>query len=107
MPLYTTIAEHDGGTYVSQIQAEDRNAALRYWIEDSNPDSASSYIHNNKRKHKAKLASQLMDPDFGIYSLTGCVNVWQCLFRIRKMDGSFHIIRTDGEAEQFVDDNPS
>ena len=106
MPRYTIIAEHGGGTYVSQVLADCRDSALRIWLDDTNPATASApYIHNNKRKHREKLEKQLTDPDFGLGSLTGCVNVWQCLFRIRKEAGSFHIIKTDEEGEHDAPSN--
>jgi hypothetical protein len=100
MPRYTIIAEHAGGTYVSQFHANSRGAALQMWIDDPRPDSSARYIHKDKQKHRDKLGELLTNSDSSPWELDGCVNVWQSLFRVRKQGGSLHIIRTDEDAEQ-------
>ena len=100
MPRYTNIAEHAGGTYVSQVHANSRDAALQMWLDDSSPDASVRYIHNGEQKHRNKLKKLLTDPDTSPWKLDECVNIWQSLFRVRKQNGSLHIIRTEEEAEQ-------
>ena len=100
MPLYTIIAEHAGGTYVSQHRADSRDAALRIWLDDPSTDAPARYIHKGKKKYQNRLNKLLVNPDSSPRKLDGCVNVWQSLFRVRKQDGSLHIIGTDEKAEQ-------
>lgn len=96
MPRYTIIVEYAGGTYVSQTQASNRFLATRWWLDHS--DSAP-YIHKNKSKRMRRLESRLTDLDCGVGPLTGCLNVWQCLFKLGGRFGSFHIIATCEDIE--------
>tara|TARA_R110002049_G_scaffold305949_1_gene503612 strand:- start:429 stop:764 length:336 start_codon:yes stop_codon:yes gene_type:complete len=100
MNCYTIIAEYDGGTFVSQIPAEDRDHALRLWFDDGDPETSSSvHIHKEKRKRMDQLETWLFGPDTCPWSLAGCENVWQFLFTLGKKNGTIHIIKTSHEAD--------
>lgn len=100
MHFYTIIAQFDGGIYVSQVGATDRDQALKMWFDDSDPDTSSVlHIHQGKRKRKEKLEGWLFCSETCPWSLAGCENVWQFLFRLGKKDGVIHIIKTSNEAD--------
>ena len=75
MPLYTFIAEYDGGTYVSQVTALDSKSAVFAWAEDLDVNA----IPNVGVKAKAKLIETLQQDEedgVGHVLLDGLSNVW-------------------------------
>ncbi|HEY5914194.1 MAG TPA: hypothetical protein VJA21_26705 [Verrucomicrobiae bacterium] len=73
MPLYTIIAEHDGGTYISQHQARIPGSALAKWLQH---DDSSNPVHGRRRSTRERLSKDLLDPDNKLVPLDGCVRVW-------------------------------
>lgn len=73
--LYTVFMEYRGGTYVSQVEADDVSTALRHW-------AAALTIWEGERlgaQRKAKLI-RMIDEDLACGSgpvlLDGLVNAW-------------------------------
>lgn len=73
MPLYTIIADHDGGTYIAQHRARSATAALAKWLQD---DDSGKPIHRGRRATRDRLRSDLLDPDSKLVPLDGRVHVW-------------------------------
>ena len=73
MPLYTIIANHDDGLYISQPRARTAVSALARWVQD---DKSSHVIHKGRRSTKERLEKDLLDPKNRLVPLDGCVCVW-------------------------------
>ncbi len=73
MPLYTIIAEHYGGTYVSQHRARTPGSALAKWLQH---DDSSNPVHGGRRSIRERLSKDLLDRDNKLVPLDGCVRVW-------------------------------
>jgi hypothetical protein len=74
MALYTFFLEYDGGTYISQVEAENQTQAPKVW--------ATGFDLNNKREY-----ARFFEPDFSvkliesldlnlITDLDGIANTW-------------------------------
>jgi hypothetical protein len=73
MPLYTIIADHDGGLYISQHRARSAALALTRWVLD---DNSSKPVHGGRRATRERLRRDLLDPDNRLVPLDGCAHVW-------------------------------
>jgi hypothetical protein len=73
MPLYTIIADHDGGLYTSQHHARTPASALAKWVQH---DSSSNPVHGGRRSTRERLSKDLLDLDNKLVPLDGCVRVW-------------------------------
>jgi hypothetical protein len=73
MPLYTIIADHDGGLYISQHRARTPSSALAKWVQH---DNSSKPVHRARRSTRERLSQDLLDPDNKLVPLDGCVRVW-------------------------------
>lgn len=73
MPLYTIIADHDGGLYISQHRARTPALALAKWLQH---DNSSNPVHGGRRSTRDRLGKGLLDPDNRLVPLDGCVRVW-------------------------------
>lgn len=50
MPLYTFIADYDGGTYISQVAAENPTAALAAWAQHLQVDAIKGFGPGSKAR---------------------------------------------------------
>jgi hypothetical protein len=73
MPLYTIVADHDGGLYVAQHRARSAKSALTKWVQD---DDSSKPVHGGRRAARERLRRDLLNPDLRLVPLDGCVRVW-------------------------------
>ncbi len=73
MPLYTIIADHDGGLYISQHRARTPASALAKWLQH---DNSSNPVHAGPRSTRERLSKELLDADNKLVPLDGCVRVW-------------------------------
>jgi hypothetical protein len=48
--LYTFIMDYLGGTYISQIEAEDTNQAMDLWIENLETKQIKGFSKSDKKK---------------------------------------------------------
>ena len=73
MPLYTIIADHAGGLYISQHRARSARLALTKWVQD---DNSSKPVHAARRATRQRLRRNLLDPENRLVPLDGCAHVW-------------------------------
>ncbi len=91
MPLYTMIAEHDGGTYISQHRARTVTLALAKWLHD---DNSSNLVHRRRRSTRDRLERDLLDPESKPVPVDGCVRAWCTSGVVRGKLLLLHIVET-------------
>ena len=83
MPLYTFIADYEGGTYVSQVTAPDASSAVLSWAENLDVKA----IPNLGVKARTKMVETLrQDEEDGVghTRLEGLSNVWFFCIGVRR-----------------------
>ncbi|MDC7685223.1 hypothetical protein PQU92_18220 [Asticcacaulis sp. BYS171W] len=78
--LFTFVVEYDGGTYISQLQAEDVGAALLLWC-DKFADSED--IPKKTRKLSKTVREDIIEHEGEAVLLNGLQNAW-CISALRK-----------------------
>jgi hypothetical protein len=71
---FTFITDFRGGTYISQVKANDVDAAVFAWVEQLKVDKNA--IKNLREKTIAQLYQEAKDQDHRLVALEGVKNVW-------------------------------
>lgn len=92
--LYTVVMDYRGGTYISQVEADDVATALRRW-------AAALDVWEGERlgpQRKAKLIRKLDEDlacDMGPVLLDGLINAWCTTVRLSRGSSLLiHIVAT-------------
>lgn len=101
MPLYTFILEFDGGTYISQVQAQDAKSAPEVWGASLKSGDVRGLRDASIRRLRADLASDEPVP------LTGLEMVWCMSTLVRGRLALVNFVQTspNSESEQDVPPN--
>lgn len=92
MSLYTIIFEYRGGTYISQVEAEDVSQALYLWGKDLNPKEIQYMGLKLKEKLNKEIHEQLNELELSPTPLSGVTNCW-CAGVI--LSGLVNIVKTE------------
>lgn len=92
MALYTFILEYEGGTYISQVYAQEQMEAPRIWATafalDSNPEYAKFFEPDFRKKLVESLELNL------VTELQGLINTYSwSAYRLDK-PATIHFIKT-------------
>lgn len=88
MSLFTVILEYDGGTYISQIEAEDVGAAVRAWADRVAAGAIPELPSNVGPMFARELSEEVPVP------ITGLSGVWCCTAAVRGRLGLVNVVRT-------------
>jgi hypothetical protein len=91
MELYTIVMDYRGGTYISQIWAENIDTACKLWAENINIEAIQFF----KQKLKNRLITEIVN-EKPIKS-DGAVNVWFVLAKLNNFFAHINIIKTDAK----------
>jgi hypothetical protein len=92
MALYTFILEYEGGTYISQVQAQEQMEAPRIWATAFDLDSNTEYTKQFESDFRKKLVESL-ELDL-VVELQGLVNAYSwTAYRLEK-PATIHFIKT-------------
>ena len=90
MALYTFILDHGGGTYISQQEGTDLEAAIRAWSGAPALDIGIKLNRQDQAQFKASLTAQ------NATSLAGARNVWCLSTIVRGELALIHVVLTEG-----------
>jgi hypothetical protein len=90
MALYTFVLDYDGGTYISQVKADDVQGAVENWVMHG-LDLDALEIENTKRED---LLEEVREPDNNAEPITGTKNVWCTSIDIGDDIGLVHFVKT-------------
>jgi hypothetical protein len=76
MNLYTIIFDYRGGTYISQVEAEDENQALILWGQNINPEEIQFLGKKLKEKLNKEIHEMLYEIESGPTPINGVKNCW-------------------------------
>ena len=89
MALFTFVMDYRGGTYLSQVEARNKETAMRLWLEQLEVGFHADFTND------VKMA--LIKEDFEFYNvptpITGLKNTWGFVLRINKLAG-IHFVKT-------------
>ncbi|GAB2888498.1 hypothetical protein GCM10027046_16140 [Uliginosibacterium flavum] len=97
MSLYTFFVEYDGGTYMSQIKADNKYSAYLLWCK-----TAAEGDRIAGKRSKALAAKAELFPAEDLIKIRTLVNAWNFsfLFRDKLVNGSIISTRVRKEAEE-------
>jgi hypothetical protein len=90
MNLYTFIMDYLGGTYISQVKANNERAAMRKWLYNLDVSGIKGFGEKNKER--------LINEDFydeNPVLILGCVNTWCFNLRTTKGFAFINFIKTE------------
>jgi hypothetical protein len=88
MALFTFILEYDGGTYLSQVQSQSQNAAVRKWGKHFLKDSTTGLPSILKKALVDNLIIESTIP------IAGVSNVWCISASVRKKLALVNLVQT-------------
>lgn len=91
MPTYTFIMEFRGGTYISQVSAENIEQGLVNWCNDLKIDEIKFFGKKTKENIRAVLEEEYNTPT----PLESVANVWHFSIRIKVGFLFINIVKTD------------
>ncbi|MFD2717535.1 hypothetical protein ACFST9_02340 [Hymenobacter monticola] len=92
MDLFTIVMDFNGGTYVSQVRADDEIDALQAWSLNLNHKEISGL----GEKLKSQIISEI-ETDSEVTKpvlLEGTINTWGTFFSIRGRKIFVHLVKT-------------
>lgn len=89
MELYTFIMDYVGGTYISQVEAVDKEHARRIWIKELKVKEIKSFTSQDK---KDIIKDDFADND--IVPIKGMKSVWFFMVKTKTDNGYVNIIKT-------------
>ena len=89
MNLYTFILDYLGGTYISQIESENKEQAMMKWIENLEIDQVDGFSHEDQTLIIEK-GFDVEDPSL----LDGLSNVWHFLVDTNRGTGYVNFVNT-------------
>lgn len=92
---YSFIVDFRGGTYCTQVQAEDLNKALRAWTEKLEQEKKEIPFLGDKTI--AELKNEINDPDLTPVRLQGLINIWCAIYLTKNGTFSINIVKTQTE----------
>lgn len=93
MNTYTYVVEFRGGTYCSQIRAEDLSESLQGWLKELALTKSEIKYLGEKTINELKAMIDA-DDDFPV-ELNGLKNIWYIPFSTRSGYFRINIIKTD------------
>ncbi|MDQ4122758.1 MAG: hypothetical protein M3209_15075 [Acidobacteriota bacterium] len=88
MPLYTFIMEFAGGTYVSQVVAENPKTACLLWAMNLKAEE----VHSFGEKSKIQLVEQMKATE--PTALQGIINTWYVSANLRRGNAYINLVQT-------------
>ncbi len=89
MELYTFIMEYLGGTYISQVKAQDEYNAMRQWISNLNVHEIKGLTIRDKQKI---IKNDFEDEEAVL--IKGIKNTWHFSIRTKKGIGFVNFVMT-------------
>lgn len=89
MELFTFIMEYLGGTYISQVQAIDKEQARDFWIRSLKVEEIEYFTISDKEDI---IEENFVDDD--IVLIKGMKNVWFFMVETKKGCGHVNVIKT-------------
>jgi hypothetical protein len=89
MEVYTFIMDYLGGTYISQIEANDIKNAMHKWIKDLLVEEIEGFTENDRRRI---IEDNFIDEEPTL--LNGLSNTWHFLVLTKKGTGFVNFVKT-------------
>jgi hypothetical protein len=91
MALFTFILGYRGGTYISQVEAEEVKRALSKWVDEVDLDVMFG-LTNRSREH---FRASFTEFEFHPVAISEVLNVWCVSTVVRGKFASVNIVKTE------------
>jgi hypothetical protein len=89
MEVYTFIMEYLGGTYISQVNANDGSIAMRIWINNLLVPEIEGFTEKDKQRI---IENDFVDEEAIL--IDGLKNTWHFLVKTKKGVGHVNFVKT-------------
>ncbi|BAU53043.1 hypothetical protein [Mucilaginibacter gotjawali] len=87
--LFTFLMDYLGGTYISQVECENKEQAMKLWIQSLQIDQIEGFSERDK-ENIISVGFLEDDPT----KLDGLCNVWHFIIETKEGDGFVNFVKT-------------